>query len=246
MQIAIFQNADKGDAAKNIHHVHDAIVRQPGDFFVLPELFAMPGGDYFQHQALADHWRETGKPALEMLRDASAHFEGFIVGGSILERTPQGFYNTCFVFHLGRMVTKYRKIHITQDEVEMGILPGSEIVSFQTPFGRAGLMICADCLHEQTTDRIASGKTMVFLPTVALIQPPHSGPSGHPVSKRIAAKHGAVVVKVSRVGTYNGHPIAGESAVVCPDRVLFETKAKEELAVVDCSASLVHQGAGKK
>ena len=234
MRVAIFQNEDKGDALKNIQHVQDVIGQQSADFFVLPELFAMPGGDYFHRQTLAEHWRETGKPALEMLLDASTRFEGFIIGGSVLERTPEGFYNTCFVFHRGAMVTQYRKIHITPDEVDMGILPGSEIVSFQTPFGRAGLMICADCLYEQTTDRIASGKAMVFLPTVALIQPPHQGPSGHPVSKRIAAKHGVAVIKVSRVGTYHGKQIAGESAVVCPDRVLFESKEKEELTVIDC------------
>jgi hypothetical protein len=48
-------------------------------------------------------------------------------------------------------------------------------------------------------------------------------------------------IKVSRVGTYNGEQIAGESAVVCPDRVLFESKKEEELAVVNCATPLVHQ-----
>lgn len=232
MKVAIYQMEDRGDARRNIEQAYKIIIQTEADFFVLPEFFAIPGGDFKKKYGLEKCWQVTGRPTLEMLKEASYHFGGYIIGGSILEKAPEGYYNTCHVFKNGQLVAKYRKINITKEEVELGISRGRETVCFDTPFGRVGLLICADCIYEETTDKVASKSDFVFLP-VSLTDPNHPKFEGHPISTQISQKHGVSVIKVTRVGTFGGKKLASKSAVTMPSGVIFEAGEEEELAIIE-------------
>jgi predicted amidohydrolase len=218
---------DRGEAAKNIEQAYHTITHSEADFFVLPEFFAIPGGDFRKQYDLESCWLDTGKPAYEMLKKASTKFEGYIIGGSILEKAPDGYYNTCYVFKNGQEVARYRKINLTDEEVRLKVTPGRESVTFDTPFGKVGLLICADCMFEKTVENAALLSSIVFLP-VSLTDPNHPSVEGHPISVKIASKYGIVVVKVTRVGTFGGRKIASKSAVVAPTGVVFETDRDDE------------------
>lgn len=221
MKVAIYQIADMGDAAANISKAYDAIVSTEADFFALPEFFAIPGGDYRKPYTLESCYQETGRPAYEMLQQASRNFKGYIIGGSILERDTDCYYNTCYVWKSGELVTSYRKIKITREEVELNICPGKDTVTFSTPFGQIGLMICADCISWDMVDAVAEGSKYVFLP-VSLTDPNHPPFTGHPVSETIAKKHGATVIKITRLGIFGGNILASRSAVTTPHGTVWE------------------------
>ncbi|MDF2957585.1 MAG: Omega-amidase YafV/Nit2 [Candidatus Alkanophagales archaeon MCA70_species_1] len=223
---------DRGDPHENIKWAYEAVVKADADFFVLPEFFAMPGGDFKKDWSVEDAYREAGKPAIRMLRRASVHFPGYLIGGSVIEKDISHFYNTCFVFRKGQLVAKYRKRHPTPEERALGIKGGDEIVTFNTEFGTAGILICADVIYERTRSEVAARSDIVFLP-ISLTDPTHPKVEGHPLSEKIAREFGVVVVKVSRVGTFKGKKVVSKSAVITPQGLMYEAKECEELAVIN-------------
>jgi len=232
MRVAIYQMEDRGDPHENIKWAYEAVVKADADFFVLPEFFAMPGGDFKKDWSVEDAYREAGKPAIRMLRRASVHFPGYLIGGSVIEKDISHFYNTCFVFRKGQLVAKYRKRHPTPEERALGIKGGDEIVTFNTEFGTAGILICADVIYEGTRSEVAARSDIVFLP-ISLTDPTHPKVEGHPLSEKIAREFGVVVVKVSRVGTFKGKKVVSKSAVITPQGLMYEAKECEELAVIN-------------
>jgi predicted amidohydrolase len=233
MKVAVYQIADAGDPTINIANAYDAIVGTDADFFALPEFFTIPGGDYRRPYTLQSCLEETALPAYDMLRRASTIFGGYIIGGSIVERDGDCYYNTCFVFKGGEQVTSYRKINITHEEVELNLCRGKEPMKFETPFGTVGLMICADCISWDVVDATCAGAKLVFLP-VSLTDPNHPPFTGHPVSDIIAKKYGSTVIKITRVGTFGGKVLSSRSAITTPAGTLWEAPdAEEHLAVVE-------------
>jgi predicted amidohydrolase len=232
MKIAIYQMEDHGDPITNIETACQEIVESKADFFVLPEFFTIPGGDFKKPYSLEGCWQETSVPAIRMFKEATAKFKGYLIGGTILEKADGVFYNTCFVYKNSKVVAKYRKINITQDEVALKITPGKETTNFYTPHCWAGLIICADCVSEKTVDAVAKNSDIVFFP-ISLTDPNHPVVKGHPLSQLIAKRYNTIVVKVARIGTFGGQKITSKSAVVTPDGVIFESGAGEELAMVE-------------
>ncbi|MGI2335555.1 MAG: carbon-nitrogen hydrolase family protein [Dehalogenimonas sp.] len=233
MKVAIYQIADTGDASSNITKAYEAIINSKADFFALPEFFAIPGGDYRKPYTLESCYQETGRPAYEMLKRASRIFPGYIIGGSILERDGDCYYNTCYVWKNGELITTYRKVKITREEVELQICPGKDTVTFDTQFGQIGLMICADCISWDIVDAVAVGSKYVFLP-VSLTDPNHPPFTGHPVSDTIAKKYGATVIKITRMGLFGGKVLSSRSAVTTPEGTVWEgPEAGEILEMVE-------------
>ena len=231
MKVAIYQMEDRGDAMLNIEQAYKTIIKSEADFFVLPEFFTIPGGDYQKKYGLEECWQETGRPALEMFKEASRCFGGYIIGGTVLEKAQEGYYNTCHIFRNGQEVAKYRKINITKDEVELGVSHGKETICLNTPFGRVGILICADCINTETIDRVASQSDYVFLP-VSLTDPNHPKFEGHPISVQISRKYDVTVVKVTRVGKFGGKKLVSKSAVTTPLGVIYEAGEEEELTII--------------
>lgn len=233
MKTAIYQIADTGNAEANIAKAYDAIVNTEAEIFILPEFFAIPGGDYRKTYTLKSCYEETGRPAYEMLQKASLKFKGYLVGGSIVEQDQGCYYNTCYVWKNGELITRYRKIKITQEEVDLNICTGKDTVTFDTPYGKIGLLICADCISWEIVDAVASGSKYVLLP-VSLTDPNHPSFSGHPLCEAIAKKHDTTVIKVTRMGVFNGKILASRSAVTTPSGTIWEgPESGEILAVVE-------------
>lgn len=232
MKIAIYQIEDSGNAQQNIEKARSAISKNKADFFVLPEFFTIPGGDYTKGYTLKECYEETSIPAFKMLKQVSREFDGYLIGGSILEEDDGIYYNTCYVFREGEIVTKYRKINITREEVDLNITPGEDIVTFSSEYGNIGLMICADSISKETANEVASRSDIVFLP-VSLTDPNHPKMNGHPMSCLLAKTHGTIIVKITRVGTFGGKKLANSSAIVTPMGVFCEVGEEEALKVVE-------------
>ncbi len=116
------------------------------DLVCLPELFAWR---YFPAA------RKSRQPAVEVpgalsrsLADSAKKNRVVLVGGSLFEKSGPSRYNTCLVFDKsGRTLSKYRKVHIPQDEhyFEQDYFdPGNRYAVADTTAGRVGTLICFD------------------------------------------------------------------------------------------------------
>src|SRR3989338_4770456 len=139
----------------------------------LPELFTAP---YFAQQRGGK--REAASQAEEVpgnttlaLSNAASENKVVIVGGSIYEKDGSRLYNTTTAFdEKGKLIGKYRKIHIPQDECffekdyfDEGNL-GFKV--FKTGFGNIGALICYDQWYpEAARCEALLGADMVLYPT---------------------------------------------------------------------------------
>lgn len=220
---------DRGDVSENIRTTCEIIAKTSADFICFPEYFTIPADYKKRGKTVEDAWKEATIPTINALKRVSKKFEGYIIGGSVVERDGKEYYNTCYVFKDGKIVAKYRKMSPIKEELEMGIKPGDNVVSVETEFGRFGILICADCLNNKVVDMVASTNDIIFLP-ISLTDPSHPRVEGHPISERIAKEYGVLVVKVSRVA--NG--IGVKSVVMSPTGIIKEVTncCKEELMIV--------------
>jgi predicted amidohydrolase len=231
MSVALFQMTDYGEPEKNIARARDAIAECCADFFVLPEFFAFPGGDHRRAYSLEEAYALVGKPALEMLTEASAGFPGYLVGGTVLEKSSHGYHNTCFVLRRGELIARHHKINLTQGEVSMGLLPGTEAVTFDSEWGRIGLLVCLDVCGP-VRDEIGPLCDIVFFP-IGMSMPDHPELEGDPVSTDFAQRYGVTVVKVSRAGVFDGEPLVTPSSIVTPRGIEWLASDQgEDFAVV--------------
>ena len=112
-------------------------------------------------------------------------------------------YNSAVVFNrLGERIGEYHKIHLTEDEIEAGITPGSlQAPVFKTDFGIIGIQICFDILWDDGWKSLRQqGAEIIFWP---------SAYAGGQVVNSKAWQNRCVVVSSTRKNTTKICDIAG-------------------------------------
>jgi predicted amidohydrolase len=86
----------------------------------LPEYFAMPSNleDYDNLGQIVNDTREL---SIQLLRNASKKIDAYIVGGTIFEKFRGKYYNTCLFLRKGKILGKFRKMHLTEWEKNVGL-----------------------------------------------------------------------------------------------------------------------------
>ncbi len=226
VKIALYQMMDRGSWRENVEAAFKVIESCRADFICLPEFFAIPISVKDPLRA----WSISLK-ALDYLSRASRSFPGYVVAGSLIEKSDDEYYNTCYILKRGEVVGKYRKMRPTASELEVGIKPGCEPLKIRTEHGVIGVLICADVLHRDVVDAAASGCDILFLP-ISITSPGHPKVEGHPLSVRIAREYNVIIVKVSRIGVIEGIKAGAKSAVITPNSV-YEVSSDEEEEVLE-------------
>ncbi|MFA6312442.1 MAG: carbon-nitrogen hydrolase family protein [Sterolibacterium sp.] len=118
----------------------------------LPEYFPLIGAS--DAERLSAREVDGAGPIQEFLSETARQHGIWLVGGSLplVASDPAKLRNTCLVYDdQGRRVVRYDKIHLfgftrgTESYNEsLTIEPGSNVVAFDSPCGRAGLAICYD------------------------------------------------------------------------------------------------------
>ncbi len=175
LKVALCQMAGAVDKQENIKHGRALIDKASAlgaKIIALPEMFNCPyDNSYFRDYSEKYPQGET----LEMLSMAASENEVFIVGGSIPEIDDNGkIYNSSYIFdNKGQLIGKHRKVHLFDIDVkgkitfkESDVLtPGSNITTFDTPWGKFGVMICYDIRFPEFTRLMAlKGVKAVFVP----------------------------------------------------------------------------------
>ena len=204
---------------------------------VFPEL-SLTG--YWLHDLVAEVALDPETaPLLGPLREASKRID--VVFGLVEAGEDGRPYNTAVWFGGGRMVARQRKIHLpTYTLFDEGryFAPGATVRAFDSPFGRAGLLICEDLWHPALAYVLAQDDADLL---VVLSSSPGRGiddgelasqRAWHLLGESAARFHTQFVVFVGRVGTEDGHTFGGGSFVYGPDgRLLAECPLLQEAGV---------------
>lgn len=212
------------------------------DIVCLPELFAWR---YFPTTKGSTVRAEPiPGPASRAIAESARENKVVVVGGSIYEKAGGKTYNTCLVFdEEGRRVSKYRKVHIPQDEhyfEQDYFSPGKGYAVAKTSRGRVGSLICFDQWYPEAArvNRLM-GADIIFYPTaigwVEGIEPVEGDwkeawekvQVGHAIANSVA------VCAVNRVGTEGATTFWGGS-FLCDQfgKVLFRAGDEEGVFVV--------------
>lgn len=172
--VGLVQLNSQDDKRENLKKIND-YVREGAErgcqVIVFPECSHFVGGAY---QSAAEDI--PGGETFALLSQLARECGLWIHSGSIYEKNGENRpYNTSFVVNpLGELVTKYRKLHLFDVEIDNGpnireserITPGDKIVTVRTPdYGTWGLSICYDLRFPELYRAMTlSGANILFVP----------------------------------------------------------------------------------
>ena len=114
-----------------------------------------------------DAWeREKFK---EFMEDLARKYQVFIIAGSIPEKIGERYYNTSMLISPEGEIGRYRKIHLHAADKVMGLDGyGEELKIFETPYGKASIIICYDSLFPEISRILRlKGVEILFVPSAA-------------------------------------------------------------------------------
>jgi len=226
----------------------DEAAKKGAGVVCLPELFAWR---YFPATRNSHQVPQSIPGPVSHALSESARKNGVVlVGGTIFEKAGNSRYNTCLVFdEKGRTLSKYRKVHIPQDEhyfEQDYFSSGTKYKVAKTRTGGVGTLICFDQWYPEAArvNRIM-GADMLFYPTaigwVKGIEPVEGDwrQAWESVQVGHAIANSVVVCAVNRVGPEGGTNFWG-SSFVCDQfgKVLFRAGREEGVFTVDCDLGL--------
>ena len=218
------------------------------DVVCLPELFAWR---YFPSARSSREVPQTIPGVASRALAKGARKSGVVlVGGSIYERAGRSRFNTCLVFdRRGNPISKYRKVHIPQDEhyfEQDYFTPGSEYAVADAGVCRLGTLVCFDQWYPEAArvERLM-GAEVLFYPTaigwVKGVEPVEGDwkQAWEAVQVGHAIANSTLVCAVNRVGKEGDTTFWGGS-FVCDQfgKVLFKAGDQEGVFTVDCDLDL--------
>ena len=172
LTIGLVQMAMGDDQEANVSKAVTMVAeasRRGASIVCLPELFA---SRYFPREKGAKARAEpVPGPTTRRLAEAARESKVSLVGGSLYEKAPGGrFYNTSVVFdEHGRILSKYRKVQVPQDEsfYEKDYFSSGKSYSvFRTTPAAVGVLICFDQWYpEPARVNKLMGADVLFYPT---------------------------------------------------------------------------------
>lgn len=149
----------KNNISKADKYIRESMKDNP-NIIVLPECFVCPYDiNVFKKnsECVLESFNDKDSPATYMLYKCSRDYPNvYIFGGSIIEKEIKEngdifLYNTCLVFHNGKLIKKYRKVNLYKIQIdehsfcEGDILnSGNKPTIVNTIYGKIGLGICYD------------------------------------------------------------------------------------------------------
>lgn len=214
----------------------------------LPELFATR---YFpQTENSSVEAERIPGPTTKFLSNAARKNHVVLVGGSIFETTGDKKYNTSLVFdENGRMLGKYRKVHIPQDESffeQDYFSSGDSYPTFKTLHGRIGTLICFDQWYAEPAriERLEGAEVLFYPTAIGTVQGIEQSEgnwqkSWEAVQRGHAIANSMVVAAVNRVGREGSMKFWGGSFVYDQfGNLLARAGSSEEVLAVECDLSL--------
>jgi len=141
----------------------------------------------------------------------------YIAGGSVVLPEPDGeVRNRQFLFGPdGQVVASEAKTHLLPMEAEWGLVPGDQVVVYDTPFGRLGLPVCMDATYFEPY-------RLLTLMGAEIIINPSADPDEYNFWRKLRGvwprvqESPAYGVNPCMVGNFMGMKLTGKSAIFAP------------------------------
>ena len=234
MQVSLIHMKISESSEKNLETA-EKMMRRAADlgskFICLPEYFAFPA-NLEDNKEIGKIAEKTYEPSVNLLKRVSKDVNAYVVGGTIFEKFRGRYYNTCLFLKQGKILGKFRKMHLTVWEKNVGLNVGSTFKIFETEFCKVGILICADVFYPRTVKKLVSlGAEVIFLPVSASKTHPHV--KGHPLTTKRAENNKVFILKN---GNTRSNSRGGNSAIISPWGIL--NQAKDEINTKIISANL--------
>ncbi|HYB02984.1 MAG TPA: nitrilase-related carbon-nitrogen hydrolase [Nitrososphaerales archaeon] len=245
--VQMSMSEDKDENLSKALGMIEEVASKGSQIVCLPELFATR---YFpQTEKSKIEPEKIPGPTSRFLSNAARKNCVVIVGGSIFETDGKKRYNTSAVFgEDGKMLGKYRKVHIPQDKAfyeQDYFSSGKSYPTFETSSGRIGALICFDQWYSEPAriERLG-GAEVLFYPTaigtVADIEQSEGNwhEAWEAVQRGHAISNSMIVVAVNRVGKEGEMKFWGGSFVYDQfGKLLARAGVREEVLAIECDLS---------
>ena len=108
------------------------------------DLVLLPEGFYRDDKGAACIDRAKVSRVYHALAALAAQYEMYVLAGMPYWEGDIRYNGGVLFDRAGEILGAYKKIHLTEGEIDSGISPGSEPMVFDLDFGRVGVMICFD------------------------------------------------------------------------------------------------------
>ena len=224
---------------------------QGAKLIVLPEYFAIMGVKDTDKVKASE--KEGNGPIQQFLSNTAKKRDVWIVAGSIplQSETKDKVYNACMVYdNKGKQVARYNKIHLfglnlgnEKYHEESTIVPGTQVVTVDSPFGKIGLSICYDLRFPELYR--AMGNVDLILVPAAFTET--TGKAHWETLVRARAIENLCYVLAPAQGGYHasGRETHGDSMIVDPWGVVLDRLPRGS-GVVIASMNLDYQASLRK
>jgi len=140
-------------------------------------------------------------------------YEVFLCAG-LAEKEGDKLYDSAILMDpQGQILLKHRKINLLTELMNPPYTPGENIQVVQTPFGRVGILICADTFRDDLLSRIAKLKPDILLVPYGWAaeetQWPEHGESLENIVRNAAQQTRSAVIGTDSVGAITHGPWEG-------------------------------------
>jgi NAD+ synthase (glutamine-hydrolysing) len=225
----------KGDYAGNLGRIAE-IVAQAAALHDQPDLVCFPEtalSGYFLEGGVREHAVTAGKLAGDLHR-AYGNAPPIDVCVGFYEIWHNKLYNSAMYVSLGETVPLIRHVHRKVFLPTYGLFDeerfverGREIRAFDTPWGRAAILVCEDVWHSMTgTIAALDGAQLIIVPTAPPargnwpksddVPGPASSSRWERLARDMADEHGLYVALVHLVGSEGGKVFPGGALLAGP------------------------------
>lgn len=221
------------------------------DIIILPEMFTTP----YELKYMETHHQTKTSKVMDFLQHLAVTYKSYVVGGTIPYFEDGKTYNTSFIFdRLGNIIERYDKIHLFEitypngqyfNEAEL-LTKGNRIVTFDTEFGRMGVMICFDIRFPLLANKIMeAGALAIFVPAAFNT---YTGP----LHWRTTFRARAIDNQLYMIGcspsrdSFGSYNVYGHSLIVNPfGEVINELAERKGYFILDVDLNEVHRARTK-
>lgn len=237
--IAVIQLDTQNDKKKNLETAAEFIkeaVSKNAKIISFPEVMNLVGknvGEGGQAEPIPGY-------TTDFLCSEAKKYGVYIHGGSITELIPseKKFYNTTVMIDdKGEIIAKYRKLHTFDVTLPDGtvnmesekVLPGEDVVTVDTEYGKLGFSICYDIRFPELFRLLAiKGAQIIFTP--ANFTMPTGKDHWDTILRTRAIENTCYIVAAGQIGKKTNFTAFGNSMIVDPWGTII-TKAKDEPSV---------------
>ncbi|MDB4899673.1 MAG: nadE, partial [Gemmatimonadetes bacterium] len=225
----------KGDYPSNLARIGE-LIAQAASLDPKPQLVCFPETSltgYFLEGGVREHAVTAGQLAADLHRSYGDH-DPIDVCVGFYEVWRNKLYNSAIYLSLGGAVPLVRHVHRKVFLPTYGLFDeerfverGREIRAFDTPWGRAAMLVCEDVWHSLSgTIAALDGAQLIIVPTAPPARGPYPkhddipGPASvsrwERLARDMADEHGVYVALTHLVGSEGGKQFPGCSTIAGP------------------------------